>query len=538
MSEDAVVLRLSGSGPETSLEPWIQSLGRISSGISALYPGPGELPVEAEAWCERSGVTLLSPRGKPSEPDVLVIASADDLPTPGALRRLVEATLRSGVAHRARVLPCGAVRSSDDGPVTRPPTNCVVVPRAAIDTVTSATTADEAVTALTGAGVDVRLLDTAAVFTRSWPSSPPSTAPAQRSADVPRGHPAALPSTALHQLVVRAGLALPDATTGPADGPFLSVVTRTQGTRLLMLEEALTCLAAQTSRDFEVLLMCHRAEPRARQAVLGLVNDLPEWLQERIRVIDTDRPGRAAPLNDALAVARGRYVSVLDDDDTVTADWVGTFAELEVGHEGRVLRASALRQDVEPLPGPAGGDAVPLEVEPARPGWPRQFSLVDHLWDNATPFMSLAFSRGVFSDLGLRFDESLEATEDWDVLLRAATLVGVTSSSHLTSVYRTWTRAEGSREVHDATAWDAAHRHVVARLDEVPLVLPPGAVQEVRALHRALLEERAEKFRFAGLNEQAAADLRTVNEAVVVLRDRIAQLEDRLARVKRRRHPG
>ncbi|WP_416958651.1 hypothetical protein ACNKF0_21055 [Nocardioides sp. T5] len=92
--------------------------------------------------------------------------------------------------------------------------------------------------------------------------------------------------------------------------------------------------------------------------------------------------------------------------------------------------------------------------------------------------------------------------------------------------------------MHDATAWDAAHRHVVARLDEVPLVLPPGAVQEVRALHRALLEERAEKFRFAGLNEQAAADLRTVNEAVVVLRDRIAQLEDRLARVKRRRHPG
>jgi hypothetical protein len=83
--------------------------------------------------------------------------------------------------------------------------------------------------------------------------------------------------------------------------------------------------------------------------------------------------------------------------------------------------------------------------------------------------------------------------------------------------------------------WDAARSSVVANLDAVPLVLPPGSVEEIRALHRALRKERDEKFRFAALNEQAAADLRTVNEAVVALRDRIAQLEERLARGKRRR---
>ena len=72
-------------------------------------------------------------------------------------------------------------------------------------------------------------------------------------------------------------------------------------------------------------------------------------------------------------------------------------------------------------------------------------------------------------------------------------------------------------------------------LDGLALAMPPGTVHEVRELHRALHEERAEKFRFAALNEQAAADLRTVNDAVVALRERVAQLEERLERVRRRR---
>ena len=191
--------------------------------------------------------------------------------------------------------------------------------------------------------------------------------------------------------------------------------------------------------------------------------------------------------------------------------------------------------------GAEAGDVAPHEAGPAHPGWPAEFSLVDHLWDNASPFMTVAFPRGVFADLGLRFDESLDTNEDWDYLVRAASLAGVSSTSALTSVYRLWTEREGSRDVHHDEVWSDARASVLAGLDAQALLLPPGAAREVRALREALEHETAEKFRFAALNEQAAADLVTVNEAVVALRAALAESEEkrrraveRIARLKAR----
>lgn len=543
MSEDAVVLRLTGSTRGGSLESWVQALGTVPASSRALRYDGDALPPDVAEQCAEARITVLDGDGGDVgdvTPDVLVVARADGLPTPRALRRLVDATRGGEVAHHPRVLPCGPVAGSTDGATVAPWTPCVAVPRTAAGLVASSRTPDEARAALTAAGVDVRLLDASAVVARHWPPDRDAgPVPTDAPGPVVDAHPAAMPATSLHQLMVRAAMTPPDTPTpAPAsDRPFLTVLTRTRGTRLLLLEETLTCLASQTSRDFDVVVVRHRAEPAGSRAVRELVGELPRWLADRIRVVDCERPGRAAPINDALAHADGRYVAVLDDDDTVTDDWVAAFARLAASHAGTVLRAATLRQDVEPAAG-ADGDVVAREVGPARPGWPLGFSLVEHLQDNASPFMSLAFPRSVFTDLGVRFEETLDATEDWDVLLQAATLVGVTSTPRLTSVYRTWTRAEGSREAHDAEVWSAAHRSVVERLDAVPLLAPPGTVGEVRALHRALAEERAEKFRFAGLNEQAAADLRAVNEAVVVLRERVAQLEERLARVRRRRQPG
>ncbi len=528
MPDAALVLRLTGDARPERVEAWVRSLGRAPARSRELHIAGDMVPGDLPAWCEDAGVGLVRGHADAAGADVLVIARADDLPTPGTLSRLAAAVRHTSAPHDARILPCGDVAPGGDEAPDRAPSSCVAVPGSATTTVASARSADEAVTLLTERGTDVRRADVAAVFVDAWPART-SAAPDRVDGEATEGHPA----TFLDQVLLRAGITPSDRGQPAPGAPFLTVVTRTQGTRLLLLEEALTCLAGQSSRDFELLLMCHRAPDDARRAVRDLLAGMPLWLRERSRVIDVERRGRAAPLNDALALARGRYLAVLDDDDTVTADWVATFAELGTTCPGTVLRASALRQDVEPLSDV--DDVVPRQLGPAAPGWPREFDLVDHLWDNASPFMSLAFPRRVFADLDHRFDETLDAMEDWDYLLRAATLVGVTGSARLTSVYRTWTHTEGSRELHDGGVWEAARESVVGKLDALALVVPPGTMTEVRDLHRALHDERAEKFRFAALNEQAAADLRTVNDAVVTLRERVAQLEERLARLKRRR---
>ncbi|WP_322920502.1 glycosyltransferase family A protein [Nocardioides renjunii] len=535
MPPPVVTLRLHDVGREDRLRAWVEALGRVDGFARNLRTDALTSPEVLDVWCADAGVGPVV-LGEPPASDVVVIARADDLPTPGALHRLVAATHASGVTHETRVLPC---RESDQGPHQEParaPSACAAFPAAAIDGVPWHAGPDETVDSLRARGADVRRLATAAVFVDAWPGR--TAVPLQDGGDgsvPPYGHPAAVPTTSLHQLLVETGIVPPALAQNRGPRPLLTVLTRTQGARLLCLEETLTCLAGQSVRDFEVVVACHRASVEGSARVRRLVSAMPAWLRERIRVLDVDRPGRSAPLNDALDVATGRFAVMLDDDDVVTTDWVAAFAEAEARGPGTVLRSAALAQDVSPYVDDRADGPAPLEVGPARRVWPDEFSLVDHLWDNASPPMTFAVPRGVFDDLGVRFAETLDTTEDWDFLLRAASVAGATSTPAVTAVYRVWTEGEGSRHLHDSDTWTAGRQAVVDAADQRLALLPRGEARAVRALHQALLDERAEKFRFAGLNEQAAKDLVTVNEAVVALRARIAVLEERLKNQRRRR---
>ena len=251
---------------------------------------------------------------------------------------------------------------------------------------------------------------------------------------------------------------------------FLTVVIRTQGPRPVPLTEVLAGLADQTDRDFEVELVRHRADEAGRRRVEDVLDGVPGWLRQRIRVHDLDTGARGAPLNTGWAAARGAYVVVLDDDDLVLPHWVATFRTLSQQAPGRALRAAALLQRVEPVTENGQVRASPLE-EPHR-HWPVRFEFLEHLLVNHTPCMSIAFPRSVFHDLGERYDEELATTEDWDFLMRAVSWVGVVDSDEATSVYRWWETSESSRHVHDDDAWQDNHLVVQDRLDERVLLLP------------------------------------------------------------------
>lgn len=294
-------------------------------------------------------------------------------------------------------------------------------------------------------------------------------------------HPVDLPATSLGALARGLGLR-PTAEVGDdlAPGaPFLSIVTRTQGRRLRCLEDVLTCLAAQTDRDFELLVMCHRTTPAEQEAVEGVVASAPAWLQEAIRVLPVERPGRSAPLNDGFTAARGRYVVAVDDDDAVLAHYVATFKAAAAEHEGRLLRAVAVRQDVVPLG--EGDDVRPISVDDPYREWPLDFSLVDHFSDNYSQIMTVAFPRGAIHGLGLRFDETLEVNEDWDLIVRCAALLGVVSIREVTSVYRWWLHTASSREAHSQEEWDEARAQIRAVVTDSVVLLQPEEVRRLAA---------------------------------------------------------
>lgn len=260
-------------------------------------------------------------------------------------------------------------------------------------------------------------------------------------------------------------------------GPFLSIVTRTQGRRPEMLSEMLLCLTGQTNTDFELLIMGHNLSEEQHASVSSLIESLPAWMREKTRLIPVRGGTRTTPLNAGFDAAKGRYIAVLDDDDLVFDNWVEAFYELSLKRNGRILHTYSVVQDWEVV-----GEVLP--DTPRAAGAPedtfcRDFKLMDELNLNYCPLCTLAFPAYVFQKLGIRFDEALTTTEDWDYLMRCAFLVGVANSSKITFLYRRWLNAESSATIHEKPEWIENYKKIVENFIKTPILLPPGTLKGV-----------------------------------------------------------
>lgn len=263
-----------------------------------------------------------------------------------------------------------------------------------------------------------------------------------------------------------AALAPEIADEGPT--PFLSVVVRTQGTRPGLLIETLTSLAAQTDQDFEVLLMVNARHPAVADEVEALVDAFDGSFAERVRVTLVAEPGRVAPLNTGLDIARGRYIAFLDDDDVAFAHWVEEFRRLFAERPDAVARCLTVQQCVEP----GAGDSYVTQSYDVH--WSAEFDLSEHLANNQTPFCSFAVPVDAVRALDIRFDPNLQVVEDWEFLLRSAIQLGVVSSTEYTTSYRWWSSGSSLNTV-PVDVWDTCRRVILERLDREPLLLPPGS---------------------------------------------------------------
>lgn len=262
--------------------------------------------------------------------------------------------------------------------------------------------------------------------------------------------------------------------------PFLSAIVRTQGSRMNCLTEVLTCLAAQTCQDFEVVIVGHKVDVAQQIDIERVIEETPTRLRSRIRLVLLDHGSRSAPLNLGFAAADGRYIAILDDDDLVFANWVETFEAAERRAAGRMIRTISAPQDAEMVSvlGRQAATASGVLV----PTYPATFDFLEHLAGNYTPNTAVAFPRGVFHDLGQRFDEELSTTEDWDFMMRVASIVGVESVPVVTCIYRWWTESESSRTMHDQHEWARNNGAILKKFDESQILFPAGSARRVREI--------------------------------------------------------
>lgn len=204
--------------------------------------------------------------------------------------------------------------------------------------------------------------------------------------------------------------------------PFLSVILRAGEASDSALRDALVALDAQSVADFELIVVASSSLDADRVHLEELLAPFSSDLAGRSRVVaglsSGPRPAtRSDALRAGLAVARGRYISVLDATSVVFAHFVETFARLAHESPVAVLRARAISQPMHVLTWPDGREGFE-PTSGATPASARHFSALEHLTSPSSPAGSFALSSGYFSDAAVDTDEN-------EALVEAAILGGV-----------------------------------------------------------------------------------------------------------------
>ena len=203
------------------------------------------------------------------------------------------------------------------------------------------------------------------------------------------------------------------------NGPEVSVVVRTKD-RPDLLAEALDSIADSSYRRLEVVLVNDGgAEPT-------VPTDFPFPV---VRVETGRLQGRAGAANAGVDAATGDYLCFLDDDDLVEPEHFATLVGLVSAADVRVAYTDAAVgvYELDPTSGWR-------EVERRLP-YSRDFDPDLLLVDNYIPFNTLIMDMELVRAAG-RFDTDLEFFEDWDFLIRLASLAPFFHAPRVTAEYR------------------------------------------------------------------------------------------------------
>ena len=257
-----------------------------------------------------------------------------------------------------------------------------------------------------------------------------------------------------------------------AKDPFLTIITRTQGNRPEMLRECLLSLAAQSDEDFELILIGHKVSAEQDEQLKGIIAEQPASLQNKIRYLTLDHGSRTTPINFGFAHAHGSYVAVLDDDDIVFDHYVEAFHKSAEQGYGPLLHSYVVLQPWMTLETEHGlalySAGAPYDF------YCRDFHMVRQFEDNKCPLMGIAFPAIYFQKYGIIFDEGCNIREDWDYIMRLASLVGVTDIPEVTALYRAWQNAPNSSTLHNAQEWEDNYSFLSERFKQMPVLIPAG----------------------------------------------------------------
>ncbi len=249
--------------------------------------------------------------------------------------------------------------------------------------------------------------------------------------------------------------------------PLVSIVTPAYNSAAF-IGDTISSALAQTLADFELIVVDDGSTDGTIEAVHAAANGDP-----RVAVLCAAHGGQAAARNNALAIARGQFIALLDSDDVWMPHYLASqIALLERFPHTAIVTANAINRG-----GPLDG----------RPLWPstlgrRELSLLDLIREENAVCIMTVFRRAVFDRIG-GIDPTFTGNEDYEYWIRAANAGFSILQNHRPLGY--YRRRADSVSADDVRMLDG----IIAVLDHVDRMAGLGERE------RAAIRRQTERFR-------------------------------------------
>ena len=258
--------------------------------------------------------------------------------------------------------------------------------------------------------------------------------------------------------------------------PHFSVLCPAHNARLT-IEATMRSVRAQTYEDFEMVIVDDGSSDETAELIEAFSAADP-----RIRLIRQANAGTAGARNRALAAARGELISMIDNDDMWTPDYLASVAEAMDGQPEIGLCFSDIwmmsdrtgrvhRQTIERLAGDPQKRVIPAkELELAL--------LADNFIPASATTLSLAAleATGGFDSTGV-----VKGSDDWDLWLRVAHAgFGAIALPGALAVWRDRDDSESKDRLMMFRSANAAARGALERNPDDP---------EIQAAARAVIDQ-------------------------------------------------
>ncbi len=205
-------------------------------------------------------------------------------------------------------------------------------------------------------------------------------------------------------------------TAGNAKRPLVSVIIRSIDRP--SLSEALQSVAIQTYQNIEVVVV--NAIGREHSSLGEKCGRYP------LRICGGDKPlRRSGAANIGLDSATGEYLIFLDDDDIFLPDHIEVLMDALLSQSEARLAYAGIREETRFSDGSEG--PVVIRNEP--------FDANKLFAENYIPMHAVLFNRTLLNE-GVRFDETFEHYEDWDMWVQMALRTDFIHVSRVTGCYR------------------------------------------------------------------------------------------------------